>query len=575
MSVKARRMVGVTLGLVLGAGAAVASSGSIAVGTHSYDPSGACASPAPGGPNAGLTNMGFETGDLTGWRQGSVVDDVAVTGPDAFTSPYEGSFMARLGGARASSGQGQPPGPNEICQDFVVDQAQEVFVYNMFTYDYTGFDDFQFRLMVVDPDTGEVIGSFQQGAWGSGTNIKTSGWKGVTLDLSAHLGETLRLWFTAGGTSDHLFAFWAYLDSAEGGLPPSVTPAASITSSTGSVTTDPQTGQITVAMPFAQPSDAAITVAIVCDTPPPSSVELLFNGASYPMIDNGNGTWSATVPQGDIENDGGGVLAISFNCGGQNIVNTIGDIVLYDPSGFVTDATSGNPVVGASVTLYQVPGWTPRTGPEQNSTPDTCESNDSKAPGAPWSQPAPVALGVVANPYSGLISPQVNPFITNSQGYYGWDVALGCWFVIVEKTGYHTLVSPVVGVPPEVTDLDLQLQALTSQQPGGDEPPAATPAAKGAKGAALKAKPKKVEKGDKTKLIATLSPCPASSGDTIELEMKKKGGWKTVGSKAANAACKAVFKKKVKKSSVFRASSPEDADQLAATSSNQKVKVKK
>ncbi|MCB0005767.1 MAG: hypothetical protein KDE04_04915, partial [Anaerolineales bacterium] len=41
--------------------------------------------------------------------------------------------------------------------------------------------------------------------------------------------------------------------------------------------------------------------------------------------------------------------------------------------------------------------------------------------------------------------------------YYGWDVATGCWFVVVEAPGYATLTSPVVGVPPEVVDLNLSL----------------------------------------------------------------------------------------------------------------------
>src|SRR5690606_32306788 len=53
-----------------------------------------------------------------------------------------------------------------------------------------------------------------------------------------------------------------------------------------------------------------------------------------------------------------------------------------------------------------------------------------------------------------------NPFVTNDIGYYGWDVAEGCWYVVVEAEGYDTLTSPVVGVPPEVTDLHL---ALTPQ----------------------------------------------------------------------------------------------------------------
>ena len=55
------------------------------------------------------------------------------------------------------------------------------------------------------------------------------------------------------------------------------------------------------------------------------------------------------------------------------------------------------------------------------------------------------------------IDPPVNPQFTDDQGHYGWDVALGCWFVVVSAPGYVTKISPAVGVPPEVTDLDVYL----------------------------------------------------------------------------------------------------------------------
>ena len=115
--------------------------------------------------------------------------------------------------------------------------------------------------------------------------------------------------------------------------------------------------------------------------------------------------------------------------------------------------------------------------------------------------------------------------------------------------------------------------AIAASTPGGDD--GTPPPSKGAKGASLKGKPKNVDKGSKAKLIATLSPCPATGGDAVMLEMKAKAGWKSLGTKAADAACKAVFKKKMKKTAVFRASSPEDADHLAATSNRVKVKVTK
>jgi hypothetical protein len=71
-----------------------------------------------------------------------------------------------------------------------------------------------------------------------------------------------------------------------------------------------------------------------------------------------------------------------------------------------------------------------------------------------------VDLGVAYDPLgvdAAQADPEKNPFVTAQDGYYGWDVAAGCWFVQVSRPGYQDLVSPVVGVPTEVTDLDLQL----------------------------------------------------------------------------------------------------------------------
>lgn len=420
------------------------------------------AAPAAAAPQSGLTNMGFEQG-MTGWQTGTVVQQVTVTGPDGFNSPYEGASMARLGTPKFS---GQPIGPNELYQDFVVDSPSESFVYNVFTYDYTGFDEFRFSLQVVDPATGEILAAHQQGAWGSGTSLKTTGWQFVSLNLGAHMGKTVRLLFSAGGTLDTLYSLWAYLDSADSGAPPDVATAPTGGAQTGSVTTDPQTGQITVSMVAWDKSPLTLnTIASCPNGSTPSAVTLLLNGAQYPMSPTGGGGYGVTLSAGQVQD---GVLAVSVVCGAQTFVDAVGQIQLFDPSGFLTDAVTGAPVAGASVTLFVVPGWTAETAPD--SDPTTCQSNATK-PAAGWNQPAPTTGFVQANPYAvpQMMSPKVNPFISTPTGYYGWDVAAGCYFVRVAKPGYQTLTSPVVGVPTEVTDLHLKLTpvAVPSATCGG------------------------------------------------------------------------------------------------------------
>ena len=142
----------------------------------------------------------------------------------------------------------------------------------------------------------------------------------------------------------------------------------------------------------------------------------------------------------------------------------MGWVALYDPSGIVTDAATGEPIEGAEVTLFQVPAWTPGPG--------GAAAGECEADGGPWTQAAPTELGELVSPYgtdtdggNPAVEPDVNPFITNDAGYYGWDVAIGCWYVEVSADGYQALTSPVVGVPPAVTDLDLTLNPLVVYEP--------------------------------------------------------------------------------------------------------------
>jgi hypothetical protein len=140
----------------------------------------------------------------------------------------------------------------------------------------------------------------------------------------------------------------------------------------------------------------------------------------------------------------------------------------FDPGGVVTDAATGKPLAGARVTLYRVPGWSPRTGPEQDTTPNTCESNSSKPAGSPWSQPAPTNDAQEVDPSTSSISPAVNPLSSSSTGRYGWSVPAGCWFVVVTNPpDYYAYTSPVVGTPTAVTDLDVKMSRPQSGGGGG------------------------------------------------------------------------------------------------------------
>ena len=100
--------------------------------------------------------------------------------------------------------------------------------------------------------------------------------------------------------------------------------------------------------------------------------------------------------------------------------------MFVDPSGIVTDAVTGAPIEGSTVTLQ------------------VCQS----------------VSGPCSTAQAGTQSfePDFNPQLTTSSGGYGWDVLPGFYRVHVQKIGYSPKNSRFVSVPPEVTDLDVQLQ---------------------------------------------------------------------------------------------------------------------
>ena len=161
--------------------------------------------------------------------------------------------------------------------------------------------------------------------------------------------------------------------------------------------------------------------------------------------------WDARRPCIAYDFSGYGIRPI----GCVNTGDPVGTPQLYDPSGIIRDAGTLQPIVGATVTLQRVPGALPDTPALTRD----CRTIDTR-PGGVWSGTA--GGGIFEQPgfAPAQISPNVNPQITGADGRYGWNVVTGCWYVVVDAPGYASKISPLVGVPPEVTDLDLTLTAL-------------------------------------------------------------------------------------------------------------------
>ncbi len=295
-------------------------------------------------------------------------------------------------------------------------------------------------------------GSYQVGGLGQGTDYRVQFVDPThqyaseyyddqpTLDLATPVTVTLGMTRTAVN---------AVLDSPQ-------SPLASVETDGGSVTPHLQDGTVTINVMRGHTDDVTVTQVVTCAIGSPSGVTLTLTppDQTYPMTMVGTDQYQATVPGTYITEDAD--LVVVAICGGTTTETVVAHINLYDPSGTVSNAVTGQPIEDATVTLYQVPGWQPKNGPDDD-RPNTCESNASKAPSVPWSQPAPTNLGIVVNPEVTAIEPSLSYQLTGEMGDYGWDVEEGCWYVQVTAEGYQSLVSPVVGVPPVVTDLDLAL----------------------------------------------------------------------------------------------------------------------
>lgn len=241
-------------------------------------------------------------------------------------------------------------------------------------------------------------------------------------------------------------------------------PAAQINGNGSGVTSDPDTGLVTVSVANGRARDLVVVREVVCaNGATPSAVTLHLGTAPFPMSEHptGSGIFRVTIPASQVA---AGELKLTFDCGAGAERVDLGRVVLFDPSGFVRDANTLAPIEGAVVQIFNVPSYAPKV--DGNDTrPNTCET-PATLNGRTWDNlpAANEALGIIAAADPNLIDPQVNPQVTGVDGYYGWDVARGCWYITVEAPGYERRVSTMVGVPPEVLDLHMHLTPLTPAQ---------------------------------------------------------------------------------------------------------------
>jgi arylsulfatase A-like enzyme len=122
------------------------------------------------------------------------------------------------------------------------------------------------------------------------------------------------------------------------------------------------------------------------------------------------------------------------------------------------------------------------------------------------------------------------------------------------------------------------LSALLAQHRDCVGPPCSPLVDLQAKTVVLKAHPNAVVPGKKTTLRGTVAPCPGHEGNPIEFQRRpRKGGrkvWRTTAIKPSDKDCTAQVRRKVTRTTDFRAISPADLDHLLGTSNVVKVRAK-
>lgn len=454
----------------------------------------------PGAMAAELTNSGFEDG-LNGWTAAVVKDGTVnapkdckespsiespciVDGVDSFSitgssgakesvavSPNNGKKMLRLGGPFKSSNESQSKGTTaRVQQKFTVtaDTAKVNFAYNLFTWDYAGFDELDFIVKVKD-ESGKIISESKQGSFGVGTNLKSSGWQPISLDLSGFIGEELLISIESRGSKDDLFGMWAYIDD---GQPKALNGPSGTTSSTPAKLADgsavslasyksyvDNTTELVIPQSQAQTFKDGLPLSFKFNLNAAagaqiSDVKLLGDGISAPAVKAVDGTWSA-----ELKVKSSLKLTIQYTVieSGYTTVYTVpfASIVLIDPQGVVYDQTKFDQLVASGTPKDQALAMAALQGAkvqlQRKQTDGSWKNVLASDPG---------------------IAPHVAPQITGKDGKYQWDVSAGTYRVTATLDGYSSKTTSELKIPPPVLDAHIGLKKATVG--GGTETQPAT-----------------------------------------------------------------------------------------------------
>ncbi len=120
-----------------------------------------------------------------------------------------------------------------------------------------------------------------------------------------------------------------------------------------------------------------------------------------------------------------------------------------------------------------------------------------------------------------------------------------------------------------MTDDKVVRASFGAMQPSPQPAPSPDPLAKNV---TLVAKPRRLERGDRTRLVATIFPCIGATQDDV-IQFTRRGA--LIAILPSGPFCRAELRPKVRNSVIFVAVSPGDRNSLAATSNSVRVRLKK
>jgi hypothetical protein len=428
---------------------------------------------------------GSKDGLVPGCAAPDAYNICVVSGPDTFNvtdddgtrpitvSPLDGSKMLRLAGPFHDDTERQETEDVfNVAQTFTVDPANSVLRlnYNLFTFDYTGFDELRLVVRITD-EQGEPVSRFIRGGFGEGgdTNLKTTGWRSANIDLSGFGNQQMHVAVELQGTSDSLFGSWAYIDAGTAPTPP-VSASGATGAAPSGVTVhkevDGDNGLVYFGLGASQVNTYSSSHSGACmpfDVNLPinpgagalSNVVLNFRDQHVGMTNVSGNIWHAQLCLTAFES-GGLSLAYDLTEGltTQHFLVSVGGMTLIDPQGVVFDTAQ----FSAAIAGGQTPVQALATAAIAGATVRLQRQNGS---------------GGFDNVLSGDpgISPNVNPETTGSDGRFQWDVAAGIYRVSVTAPGHHSATSSAVAIPPPALDLNVGLAPIPPTPP----PPPVTP----------------------------------------------------------------------------------------------------